>query len=157
MQNVKQVAADVMKVVSDTQEKIVDMPAMATGALAKLMAALKGGDGPRPDSDDTASGEKDADAGAPQVVTASTARSATAAAATAGGSTSAASATKGPSAQTPAMSDQVVLRSGTTIRGHVIKQTPGTFVTIETPDGTQRTIAWDRVSEVVVGPPVKAK
>ena len=43
------------------------------------------------------------------------------------------------------------------MRGRVLKHEPGTFVTIETPEGAQRTIAWDRVSEVIVGPPKKSR
>ena len=53
-------------------------------------------------------------------------------------------------AATPA--DQVLLKDGTAIRGRVIKQDPGTFVTIETAEGAQRTIPWERVKEVVVVP-----
>ena len=59
----------------------------------------------------------------------------------------------GGSATTTAVGgDQLLLKDGTTIRGRIVQQTPGTFVTIETADGTQRTIPWDRVKEVVVGP-----
>ncbi len=53
--------------------------------------------------------------------------------------------------------DQVVLKDGGIVRGRVLKHEPGTFVTIETPEGAQRTIAWDRVSEVIVGPPKKSR
>jgi hypothetical protein len=293
VQKVKQVVADVTKVVRDTQAKIVGIPAMATGALAKLMASLKGGDGIVPDSDEVAStegeGDPDADTGTPasargavtpgrkpavvrisigastmqiahvrrtidstlathglgavsagtlaQTTTAeglrlpegaSTAqfdekvRAALGAAVTVRISTGVddsirvgvgtgvgAENTKtipanpdemasnvsaalgellercgfarkgaaapavvddgfddGPptapgekrgSAPTATGSDQVVLKDGTTIRGRVVKQAPGTFVMIETADGTQRTIPWDRVREVVVAPPAKTR
>ncbi len=61
------------------------------------------------------------------------------------------------SAPTATTGDQVILKDGTTMRGRVVKQAPGTFVMIEAADGTQRTIPWDRVREVVVAPPAKAK
>jgi prefoldin subunit 5 len=142
VQKVKQVVADVMRVVSETQAKIVGIPAMATGALSKLMAALKGGDGTSPDSDDVASGDESA-----ENLPHSKARPAT---------TSTTAAPKGTPAQTPVATDQLALRDGTTIRGRVVKQTL-TFVTIETAEGAQHTIPWDRVKEVVVAPPAKAK
>ena len=293
VQKVKQVVADVMKVVRDTQAKIVGIPAMATGALTKLMAALNGRDGTVPDSDEVASTKEDdgADKSSPTSATggatsgrklavvrvsvsantiqaarvrraidsalashglgavppgtlaqtttaeglrlpegASTAQfdekiqAAVRAAVTirvspgvddsvrvgvgtgagaektetiqanpdemaskvsaaigellersgfsAGSSSTAWSATApiapatamqstppttGTSAATATANDQVVLKDGTTIRGRVVKQAPGTFVMIETADGTQRTIPWDRVREVVVGPSAKTK
>ncbi len=64
---------------------------------------------------------------------------------------------RGTSGPTAAANDQVLLKDGTKIRGRVIKQAPGTFVMIETADGTQRTVPWDRVTEVVVAPPPKSK
>jgi hypothetical protein len=57
----------------------------------------------------------------------------------------------GASAATTPASDQVLLKDGTTIRGHVSKQSPGTFVTIEMADGAH-TIPWERVKEVIVAP-----
>lgn len=48
--------------------------------------------------------------------------------------------------------DQVLLKDGTTMRGRVVKQEPGTFVTLETADGAQHTVPWERVREVVVAP-----
>jgi hypothetical protein len=129
-----------MRVVSETQAKIVGIPAMATGTLSKLMAALKGGDGT--DSDDVASGDEGAE-NLPHSKT----RPAT---------TFTTAAPKGTPAQTPVATDQVALRDGTIIRGRVVKQTL-TFVTIETAEGAQHTIPWDRVKEVIVAPPAKAK
>jgi hypothetical protein len=42
----------------------------------------------------------------------------------------------------------VVLKTGETLMGVLIEQRPGQFVTIDLDDGTERTISWDRVSEV---------
>jgi hypothetical protein len=283
VQKVKQVAADVMKVVSNAQAKIVGIPAMATVAMTKLMAALNG-DGTAPDSDEVGSKEEDKDVdtsnpasprgaatstckvavvrvsmprvrrdidsalashglcAAPagvlaQVTTAEALRSAPGAStaqlddsvraalgaavtvrvspgaddsvrvsvATGAGAektktipanpdemvskvsaavaellercgfarkgasapvaiddgldaeTPIAAAAKGAPLSTAAANDQVLLKDGTTIRGRVVKQAPGTFVTIETADGAQRTIPWDRVREVVVAPPAKTR
>jgi hypothetical protein len=289
VQEVKQVVADVLKVARDTQAKIVGIPAMATGALTKLTAALNGGDGTVSDSDEAASMDADHDtdastqASARSGVTsgrklavvrvsiganttqvarvrravdyalaihglgavpasmltettraeglrlpegASTAqfdekiratlgaavtvrvsqgvddsirvgvstgaektktipanpdemastvsvaigellegcgfdRKGTAAPAAADDGLDveppiAPAETRG-SASTATANDQVILKDGTTIRGRMVEQAPGTFVTIEAADGTQRTIPWDRVREVVVAPPAKTK
>jgi hypothetical protein len=64
---------------------------------------------------------------------------------------------KGAAIPPPTATDGVTLKDGTAIFGRVVKQTPGTFVTIETADGTQHTIPWDRVKEVVVAAPAKTK
>jgi prefoldin subunit 5 len=167
VQKVKQVAADVMKVVTDTQAKIVGIPAAATAALSKLMAALKGGDGAGSDSDDVASGEETDAASAPSAagaeVTPPTPAARKGAASPVviddglGVRPPIAAPPKATLVQAPAATDQVVFRDGTMIRGRVVKQTPGTFVTIETADGAQHTIPWDRVKEVVVAPLAKTK
>ena len=65
-----------------------------------------------------------------------------------------------PSVAAPSVSsgaDQVILKDGTAVRGRVTKHEPGSYVTIETADGAQRTLAWDRVGEVVVGPPKRPR
>ena len=68
-----------------------------------------------------------------------------------------ASAPKPAPTPVPSAVEGVTLKDGTVLQGRILKQVPGTFVTIELADGTQRTLAWDRVSEVVVVRPGKAK
>ena len=42
----------------------------------------------------------------------------------------------------------VVLKSGETVTGVLVREEPGQFVTIDLDDGAERTISWDRISEV---------
>jgi hypothetical protein len=46
--------------------------------------------------------------------------------------------------------DTVFLKDGSTIKGHILKQSPGSFVTIKSAAG-EMTIAWDQVDRVVAG------
>jgi hypothetical protein len=48
--------------------------------------------------------------------------------------------------------DTVVMVDGTTIVGRVVKQEPGSFVTIALPSGEERTLAWSRIAEVKIAP-----
>jgi hypothetical protein len=46
----------------------------------------------------------------------------------------------------------VVLKDGTKVTGVLERVEPGQYVMVKTPDGGERTISWDRVSEVNVAP-----
>lgn len=56
------------------------------------------------------------------------------------------------SPEEPLPPDEVVLRDGTMIRGQVIREEPGRFVTIETADRRRRTLAWEAIHEVNTAP-----
>jgi hypothetical protein len=58
-----------------------------------------------------------------------------------------------PAAPQAAALDKVVLKDGTIIEGRVMHQAPGSFVVVQAADGRQRTIHWDRVSEVLAAAP----
>jgi hypothetical protein len=183
IQNAKQAADEIMKLVSETQAKVTGIPAMATDALGKLTAALAGGDGRALASTDGASGGQSADGdpgtkgrpgakpankrGAPAWDGLGLSKSgakragvqANAVANAAGPNQPAAGAVDAEPVQTPAepLTDAVFLKGGATVRGKVVKQDPGTFVTVETADGFQHTFPWERVNEVTIVPRKKAK
>lgn len=57
-----------------------------------------------------------------------------------------------PAAAPPATNDTVILKDGGRIEGTVLRQEPGKFITIRALDGSERTLSWEKVSEVTVAP-----
>lgn len=51
--------------------------------------------------------------------------------------------------------DEVKLRDGRSVRGRIVQKEPGRWVVIATEDGLRRTIAWDRIEEMIVAPPAR--
>jgi hypothetical protein len=43
--------------------------------------------------------------------------------------------------------DEIVLRDGTRISGHIVQEDPGRFVVVQLPDGRRRVLTWDSVSQ----------
>jgi hypothetical protein len=44
----------------------------------------------------------------------------------------------------------IVLKDKTKVQGNIVRQEPGQYVIIDLPDGSEKTIPWDRISEVNV-------
>ncbi len=58
-----------------------------------------------------------------------------------------------PSPPPETLHDEIRLRDGRQIQGHIVERSPGRWLIIETDGGRRRTLAWDTVAEIDAAPP----
>ncbi|MBX3190714.1 MAG: hypothetical protein KF819_27195 [Labilithrix sp.] len=61
-----------------------------------------------------------------------------------------------PAKEPEAITDRIELRDGRQVRGRVLENEPGRWVTLETEDGHRRTIAWEAIAELDLAAGIRA-